>query len=38
MKYCIEFAKNFEYMDEIDDLDLEKLGSKFENDSIFPER
>lgn len=26
------------YMDEIDDLDLEKLGSKFENDSIFPER
>ncbi|MCI6189853.1 MAG: diaminopimelate epimerase [Clostridium sp.] len=26
------------YMDEIDDLDLEKLGPKFENDSIFPER
>lgn len=26
------------YMDEIDNLDLEKLGPKFENDSIFPER
>lgn len=26
------------YMDEIDKLDLEKLGPKFENDSIFPER
>lgn len=26
------------YMDEIDNLDLEKIGPKFENDSIFPER
>lgn len=26
------------YMDDIDDLNLEKLGPKFENDSIFPER
>ena len=36
-----KIERNFKIVaeiDEIDDLDLEKLGPKFENDSIFPER